>query len=836
MARRLSNYLSLLIILFLNLTFAPAAAQERFQDVIEMSVEVGFDSFFRPGQWTPVRVELKNNGESVSGRLVIRPETSGTVVGNAFSAPIDLPSGSEKSAIIYIQARSFPDTLRVELIDGAGLVQTSREAGLIDLQQQDQLYAVVTGPNTSAPSLAGVHIGGYEAEQALWGPSNIPDSGIALQSLDMMMLINIDSESLSSRQRRAIRRWLEGGGHLIVTGGPAAQRTARALMDSLPLAPEGNRSVTDLTALARFSGDNQTALRERTVIATGTLHEDAAVLVEHEGLPLLIRRGIGAGVVDYLTADPSLEPLAGWDGMTRLWMKMLATRSPHPVWVEGFTRPESGAEAVANLPGVDLLPPIQTLCLFLALYIILIGPVNYLILSRIRRNGWGWFTIPLVIIAFTGIAWTVGFNLRGTEIIVSRTSFVQSWVAGDEARVNQFVGLLSPRRATYSLAVPENYFLAVAGATRPSNIFASNTIQTATEIKQGTTFGANHFTIDGGIFANFALGGYIPRPEIHGRFTLDFDILESGRMAAGFQGIITNDSEITLRDAVILGEQLVYRLDGDFSPGDILTVGRDDLSAGIADHPTQPNPLEYHISPSVAGLSPFSGSSRNVSMKNIQGDRFLRPRAFLSAQSVEDKQAAREQSFLASFMADQFNSTARGTGLYLVGWHDEWERDLDIGGAGWSAVDTSLYVIELELDIKLPTETATLTSEYFTWMTLERSGITGNGADGFSLFETQGVEFLFNPLQGLVMDEVDRMVVEVDRGGGYAQSLDVELFNWTENEYDVYTFRDGDVLDFDDPRPYLGAGNMVQIRLRYDQGIGTARVRKIRIEQTGRYS
>ena len=833
MARRLSSGLWLLTALIFIM---PVPAQERFQDVIDMSVEVGFDSFFRPGQWTPVRVALKNNGESVAGRLVIRPETSGTVVGNAFSVPIDLPNGSEKSASLYIQARSFPDTLRVELMDEAGRVHASREASLIDLHQQDQLYAVVAGPNTAAPSLAGVHIGGYEAEQALWTPSDIPDSGIALQSLDMMMLISIDSESLSSRQRRAIRRWLENGGHLLVTGGPAAQRTARALIDSLPFAPEGSQSIDDLTALARFSGDHQTALRQRTVIATGALHEDAAVLAAHEGLPLLIRRRIGAGVVDYLTADPSLEPLASWTNLTRLWLKLLASRSPHPVWVEGFTLPESGAESVANLPGVDLLPPIQTLCLFLALYIILIGPVNYLILSRLRRSGWGWFTIPAVIIAFTAIAWTVGFNLRGAEIIVSRASFVQSWTDSDEARVHQFAGLLSPRRAAYSLAVPENYFLAVAGAARPTSIFASNAIQTATEIEQGTAFGASDFTIDGGIFANFALDGYIPRPNIHGRFTLDFEILESGRMAAGFQGAIANDSDITLRDAVILGEQLAYRLEDDFAPGDILTFDRGDLRAAVADTPTQPNPLEYRASSSTASLSPFAGSSRNISMKNIQGDRFLRSRAFLGAQSIEEKQAAREQSFLASFMVDQFNSTARGASLYLVGWSDEWPRDLDIRGAAWNAIDTTLYVIELALDIQLPTETATLASEYFTWMTLDRSGgIPSSGPDGFSLFETQGVTFLFNPLPGLAMDEVSRMVVEVDRGGGYAQSLDIELFNWTANEYDAYGFRDGDVLTFDDPRPYLGGGNMVQIRLRYDEGIGTARVRKIRIEQTGRY-
>ena len=111
-----------LLLLFLLL---PVHAQQNFQDVIEMQVEVGFDSFFRTRQWTPVRVELSNNGESIKGRLVIRPETSGTVVGNAFSTVIDLPNGAQKTATLYIQARSFPETIRVELMDEDGLIHAN---------------------------------------------------------------------------------------------------------------------------------------------------------------------------------------------------------------------------------------------------------------------------------------------------------------------------------------------------------------------------------------------------------------------------------------------------------------------------------------------------------------------------------------------------------------------------------------------------------------------------------------------------------------------------------------------------------------------------------------
>lgn len=816
--------------------WSPAAAQDNFRDVIEMSVEAGFNTYFRPGHWTPVVIRLKNNAESLAGRVVIRPETSGTVVGNAFSRPVDLPSGAEKSALLNIRARSFPDKIRVELIDDAGAVRAVRDAGLVDLSPQDQLYAVVIGPSASPPNLTGVHIGGFEAEQAIWAVHDIPEYGASLESLDMMLLINIDSESLSSEQRRAIRHWVEGGGHLVVSGGPSALISAAGLAEILPLRPHGSETVDDLSKLARFAGDDQASLAERAVIALGDVHEDATILVEQDGNPLLLRRELGAGLVDYLAADPTLEPLLSWGMASDFWLKLQATRAPHPAWREGFTRPAWGAEAVANLPGVDLLPPMQTLCLFLVAYIALIGPLNYLVLSRLRRNGWGWFTIPLVIICFAIIAWTVGFNLRGTEVLLSRLTFVEAYAEGDEAQVNQYVGLLSPRRATYSLLAPEGHLLAVAGATTPSSIFASNTIQTATEISQGASFGAREFTVDGGIFANFSVSGRIPKPEISGSFTLEYEILDSGRMVGGYQGVISNQSEITLRDAVIIGEGLEYRLEDDLAPGDILTLGREELHADIADRPAQPNQLELHVSAAGASLSPFSGSNHNMSIKHVQGGRYMRSRSFLNAESTADRQAAREQAFLASFMLDQFRSAARGSRLFLAGWSDAWQRDLTISGAGWSSIDTSLYIIELDIDIQLPRERATLTSEHFSWLTLDRQGITSNGTDNFSLFEGQAVEFLFHPLPGLALDVVDRMLVDVDRGGGFAQALAVDVYNWRRDEYEIFPFRDGGDLEFSAPQRFLGPGNAVRIRLQYGDGFGTLRVRNIRIEQSGRYS
>jgi hypothetical protein len=55
--------------------------------------------------------------------------------------------------------------------------------------------------------------------------------------------------------------------------------------------------------------------------------------------------------------------------------------------------------AVSQLPR-SALPPIGGLLLLLRRYILLIGPVNYLVLRRLDRREWAWVTMPILIVVF----------------------------------------------------------------------------------------------------------------------------------------------------------------------------------------------------------------------------------------------------------------------------------------------------------------------------------------------------------------------------------------------------------------------------------------------------
>ena len=191
------------------------------------------------------------------------------------------------------------------------------------------------------------------------------------------MLSDVDSGGLSSAQQQALSDWVTMGGHLIVTGGQNWQATAAGVSSLLPLEPSASRDIDSLRPLAAWLRDSA-ALDTQTIIATGTLSADAQVLAAAEdGTPLLARRTLGAGEVDYLAAEPNNAPCA-----VEQPADALAGAGDHRRTAarlgQRLRRLGVGGTRGEILPGYDPLPDILPLFAFLLLYILLIGPLNYI--------------------------------------------------------------------------------------------------------------------------------------------------------------------------------------------------------------------------------------------------------------------------------------------------------------------------------------------------------------------------------------------------------------------------------------------------------------------------
>ena len=116
-AVRRTLFISLLLVL---LAAMPAIGQAQVDDIITMQIDAGYGGYFRENYWFPLRISVQNGGDDLTGKLIVRPETSGTVVSNAYGTPIDLPNGASQSVFLYLQARAFPPEVTVELLDEEG--------------------------------------------------------------------------------------------------------------------------------------------------------------------------------------------------------------------------------------------------------------------------------------------------------------------------------------------------------------------------------------------------------------------------------------------------------------------------------------------------------------------------------------------------------------------------------------------------------------------------------------------------------------------------------------------------------------------------------------------
>lgn len=826
------------VVLTLLVSF-PAQAQ---QDLVSMGINAGYDGYFRENFWMPLLISVTNNGDPIEGKLIARQERSAALT-NSFSTPVSIPSGGRQTVFLYVTMHDFASSILVELLDADNTVITELEVPVRQVTPRDELYVVITGATNSAIDLTRLATGGNQAFQANWFPANIPDKPGTLDAVNMILFSDVDSGTLTAAQRNTIREWVIAGGHLVVTGGANWQPTAAAFTDILPINPTGTTSVTDFAGLAELAGDYNNPLSGNFIVTSGQPAADAQVLARSStDTPLLLRRTQGNGVVDYLAADPSIAPLRSWANQTRMWFSLLVSLDSRPGWTYGFNNLDRGIDAIEILPGFSALPEVTSMIGFLVLYIVLVGPVNYLILRRFNRRELAWLTIPIFILLFSALAWATGFNLRGNEVTLSRVTVIQSWSDEKLARSEQIIGLLAPRRANYTLAMDDERLLRPVVRSTQSSRFFSNTGGTI-EIEQDNRFAALNFPVDASFIAGFATVGSLEAPAITGQATITY-----GQDTQTLRGTIRNDSDLTLTSAVILARGQVIRLEEPLKPGDLYIFGEGSNQLILeTDGPVSPAPIEYtpgavyepptrYYAPSyVQGIVSYQQSLIDI----IGFENYL-PYNFSYQPQIGQvsEELQRRQKFLNAFMADEFHATGRGNRVYLVGWSDQAPSTENLTGVNWRAVDSTVYIIELETDVVTDNagSNVLITPDQFTWVSLEREGILDAAPVNLTLYTDRIVSFRFTPLPDSRLAEVDEMYLILDRGeiNGRFQTVNIELWDWRRQAWQQIEINEARTLIPDASR-YIGPMNAVQARIDRDLSGGYMYIAQFGIEQHGSF-
>lgn len=761
---RLLFGLALLALVFLpggGLVFAQEGTE-----AVQLTAQVGFDGYCKQDAWLPVRVAVANTGTDLEATVRVSYKNSGDGL-TSTSTEVSLPTGSRKEFFLYIYPQGILREFQVSVLEGNKILQSTR-LPVSCLSAENMVFGVLSDTPSAFDVLSDVKpLTGF-VRVAQLSLSDLPDRVQAWGALDALVVSNVDTAALSPEQKQALQVWLGAGGRLFVTGGLKWQGTTAGLLELLPLEVTSTRNVASLSALQAYS-QSQSLSEAGTAISVGTLRAGAQVLIEQNGVPLLIQRPAGFGSVYFLAADPAVRPLSNWRGMQDLYALTLAARPPIPRWQSvSFSSSYTIDQALGALEELGL-PSILYICGLLGFYVAVIGPLNFLVLRAVKRRELAWVTVPALVIMFSCLSYGAGFLYRGRTPILNRLVLVQAWDGLPQAEARALVGVYSPVRARYEISA--------GGGFLPSRFNSSTgNLQSNDDwiaLQQDDAMRLPDVRVEIGGLKAVALDGSLPALPISHDLTLSLS-----RTYPLLTGEIRNDSAYTLQNAILITPTGWRRL-GALAPGAAVNV-----NISLA---TLSNGPEFYQQNAMTIL--------DVDYLDLQNN-------------VLD---ARQHAFLQSTLATyDYRAKDGNWGIFLMGWLDGYDLPIGLQDRKFEAVDTLIYVHSLTPELRYDADSLNLPPAMFAW---ESSMLSATPYYVWDI-PTSGYVMRFVPALPVQFSSVESLRLYLF--SNTSSSLTTSAWDYEANNW-VVVGRSSGTVTISDPARFVAPNGEVRIRVVNNQ-------------------
>ena len=446
---------SLEALLVVSLWQQAAPVQAKASVQTSMKVSVGFQNYYDPRVWVPVRVTLSAVNLRLGGELAFtvakraRPfegtytwrirQGAQLVNGvDTLNMTIGLPGAFLKAGGDLVWERQGQVMARARLPGLA--VGGSEIAGIISERPQSVQFLAGVSSNNGSTELVTAYISSDE----------VPTSAPLLESLRYLYVDGATASLLSGAQIESILNWVRAGGILIFGGmEPNAGQVGGFLRHS-PVAP---KIVLDVPPVSLETYAGSTGLATSEPLLFGEAAPGADVLVGTAQNALVASAALGRGRVVYTGFDASNPDFLAWTGYAQFWNTLLSSQRaevmptfPNLFGANGLWGLYAAAE---QFPQINS-PPLWIWEFVFGFYVFAVGPVLYLILRRRRRNELAWAYLPVMsLIVAVGI-YALGVAQRPNGILTQSVGLVD--LLG--LRHAQIVGVeafMSPQTRSYSV-------------------------------------------------------------------------------------------------------------------------------------------------------------------------------------------------------------------------------------------------------------------------------------------------------------------------------------------------------------------------------------------------
>ena len=327
---------------------------------------------------------------------------------------------------------------------------------------------------------------------------NLPLQVHGWDSLDAIVMA--DDYDLPAEQNEAMRQWVNNGGHLIVAAGNNSDRLVQSSvykwMSSAISVDEAPQRIFELTGLESFAGRTNRIPRSRSNrinAAQVKKQSGGTILVNGRDGPLLLKVPFGFGQITFLAIDLNRAPLQKWKSLPLVCFRMLFS---HLALRSDEERSQSSRLSRSGIS--DLATQLNSsqqsfgdvkrystwsVMGLVALYLLVIGPLDYLLVHRIlRRPGLTWITFPVLAVAGSLLAINYADVSNGDQLQVRQLELLDLNVSSGNGLVRS--------QSTFTVYGPEARRYSVTAAPKwPAAASASQSTRVSWAGIPENTFG-----------------------------------------------------------------------------------------------------------------------------------------------------------------------------------------------------------------------------------------------------------------------------------------------------------------------------------------------------------
>lgn len=790
----------------------PSAWQEKEfgQEQFTLDVEAGFGGEYIVRKTAPLKGIITNNGAPFRGELQAKAytyENSG-VYGQygveqasaeyaVYYQELELLQGASQKIDMELNMGTIQRFLQITLVDENGRTVFLQNVdlkprepemlaiGVLSERPQDmQILAGMMPPNTNGAD-AKFYYGTY-----FFDGESFPSTEALMENFRVVVADGIDFAALTQTQRDALNGWVTGGGMLVIGTGEAGARTLGGL---------------ELTADVQITGTAAGSL-QGTPVALAVLEGDGVEpLWQENGTVLAYQKKEGTGRIILPAFSIATTPVAAMAETPAILWEICRMANDGYLGLGSMEDDRYYRYSpMSNFPPLGM-GTVKLLLGLLAVYIVIVGPVLYLVLKKLDKREKGWIVIPALAVVFVAAVFAVSRTSLYGNGMLRMASVVELSEGADTAAAETDIYLKSADAGSLTYSNEDNlnifpqkeeyyYYNLSAGDVNCGYKMLSGD-RTEITFYGNQSWQTNHLSAKTTVQTGGALESTL--------------WLEDGRL----KGTVTNGTNTGFVDTILNANGTWLRI-GQMQAGETLEI----------DQPLNPDSIgSYHMfeqlfyddyssnTPTLQERVRVGEISREEAFRIRSEQRLLENQTTISGREGLSRDGKLQMDIYAFSEAPIWDSIGTINGKEpvvsaLTLYHQTFTTEL----AKLKSFDTSFAILP----------TAVETAEQYDWA-------SRYGVEFFYLYDEGEAELIYHIADGIELElfqfeEIERHDIKEK----------AQIYNVSTGEWDILRTREYNAPGEYDPAQYISADGKVRLKLFMLEG-NEVEVPRMRMKGSG---